>query len=203
MIVSGGKVQAAYAVVHDAALAIDARAGSEFALDHPRIENCTLVATLKSSGTVSYGTILGIGADQADGPVQIQDASPVITDTRFDQANLGVDMVTVLGATSAPRLSYVDITGAHCAVHANEGTGMVIDHSSLHDVQYAVMVIASQGMKVTHSNLAKNVNNIGLCVGGTVEADDTFFDGAAFDGSCTGQVDTNPAAVAFTDVGPR
>ena len=199
----GGNVLSSYAVVHDAALALDARVGSDFTLDHLRVENCTLVASLRSSGTLSYGTFLGIGADQVDGPVLVQDASPVITDSRFDQANLGVDMITVLGATSAPRLSYVDITGAHCAVHANEGTGMVIDHSNLYDVQYAIMVIASQGMKVTHSNLAKNANNIGLCVGGTVQADGTFFDGAPFDASCAGQGNTGPAAVANTDVGPR
>jgi hypothetical protein len=200
---SGGAAIIHYTQIRDASVALVTRAGSSYAIDHLVISNSAHLANLESGGTIAHSEWHALGAAQSGVVIQITDASPEFTDTLIDNSNQSTDMVHVTGATSAASFDHVEISDAHCALHFATGTNCSITNSYFHDLQYGLMVLASNGTSISHNNFQANVRNIGTCSGGTATVTGNYFDDAAFDGSCSSLTSTGAASAPFTDVGPR
>jgi hypothetical protein len=206
IVAGGGNVSATYLEIHNAKVAMSARVGSSYTIDHVLIDNSSQMLILASNGTISNGTMHGLGSNQPGTPIVIDNASPHVTNTVINQGSYGgVDMVVADGVGSAPVFDHVEVADSHCAFHFNQGNGATISNSFIHHNFYGFMVIASVAGHVLHSNFEDNaVANIGSCSGGSTEAKDNFFVGTVFDGSCaTLQVTgTAPPTAYTTGVGP-
>lgn len=203
IVVGGGALSMSYTAIHDANIALSLQSGAAYSIDHLTIDNSAHLANLASGGTISHSQWHALGASQAGVVMQITSASPQISDTLIDNSNQNTDMVHVTGATSAPVFDHVDISNAHCALHFEQGTACSITNSNLHDTQYGLMVLGSTANTITHNNFQSNKNNIGSCYGGSATISDNYFQGAAFDATCSSLTSSGNAPAAFTDVGPR
>jgi hypothetical protein len=199
----GGSVTLTHIAIHEATVGFKAEPGSSFAIDHILIDTSSSLLALASGGTLAHGTLRGIGNDQQGKPIVIESASPAFSDTFIGNANAGVDIVNVNGASASPAFDHVEITQSHCAFHFDEGSNITIKNSYIHDNEYGMMVIDSLETKIRDSNFESNVVNIGTCAGGSVEASGVYFTGDAFDGMCAGQTNTSPATARVPDSGPR
>lgn len=203
-VAGGGDVTLDYASIHDATLAFKAEPDSTFSLDHITIDRSSALADLASDGTIAHGVLHSLGSMQSAQPVEIQSASPTISDTLLDQANGGVDIINVDGSSSSPQFDHVEITQCHCAFHFNAGSGITVTGSYMHGNEYGMMVVQALDVSVQDSNFEDNaVANIGACAGGSVVATGVYFSGSAFDASCSGQGNTSPAGAPVSGVGPR
>jgi hypothetical protein len=202
----GGSVTATFLEIHDAAVGVTARSGSSFNIDHVLIDNSQQMLSLSSNGTVSHGTLHGLGDNQGASPVIIDAASPTISNTLIDQGAYGaVDMVVGVGPTSAPVFDHLEVADSHCAFHLSAGNGATISNSFIHHNAYGFMIISSQNVNVVHNNFEDDSVNIGSCSAASAVVKDNYFVGVPFgDGSCTGQlaVSGTAPATAYTDVGP-
>jgi hypothetical protein len=203
---AGGELSAAYIEIHDAATALAARPGSSYAVDHLVIDNSPVMMVLSSNGSIAHGTLRGLGAAQSSSPVFISNASPHITDTSITSGLYpGVDMVIVGGLSSAPVFDHVEVADSHCAFHINESTGAVITNSWVHHNAYAFMLGTSVDGRIDHNNFQDNFVNLGTCASASLQVQDNYFEGAAFDDSCANLTLTGatPAAPYMTGVGPQ
>jgi hypothetical protein len=198
---AGGAATLSYVDVHDATLALSAKAGSGFGIDHLNIDTSSNLLMLASDGAIDHGVLHGRGANQADDPIQINAASPQLTNLLLDEANPYTDFVQLNGGS--PLFDHLEVTSAHCAFHFNSGMAATISNSNVHDNLYGLMVEASEGTQVVSSNFVNNDNNIGTCTTGDVTATSVYFDDAAFDGSCNTQSNQSPSGQPLTDVGPQ
>jgi hypothetical protein len=203
----GGSVSATYLEIHDANVALSARAGSTFTIDHLLVDNSNQLLLLASGGTLAHGTLHGLGASQGNTPVLIDGASPMITDTVVDHGAYGaVDTIVTIGAGSAPVFDRVEVADSHCAFHFNEGTGITISNSFVHHNIFGIMVVDSTDGHVVHNNFEDNADNIGDCGAGSSEVRDNYFVGTPLDSSCTSAglvvTGTAPASAYTTGVGP-
>lgn len=199
----GGSATLDHTEIHEAAVAFRADPGSMFAIDHILIDTSASLLVLGSDGTLAHGELHNLGADQSQPPVAIESASPTISDTLIDQANDDVDIVVVNGASSGPIFDHVEITDCHCAFHFNAGSGILIKDSYIHGNEFGIMTMGSLETAVEGSNFENNGVNIGVCAGGSIEATGVYFDGAAYDDTCTGQGNTSPASAPVSGAGPR
>jgi hypothetical protein len=188
VVASGGEVSATYLEIRNASTAMETKAGANFTIDHLVIEGCESMLALASGGSIAHGTMHGLGQQQGDSPISINNASPKFTDTVVNQGAFGgVDMIVVGGAMSSPVFDRMDVADSHCAFHFNSGNGITISNSFIHHNAYGLMVVASQGNHIVHNNFQDNApTNIGTCAGAaSAEVKDNYFAGAPFDGSCT------------------
>jgi hypothetical protein len=203
VLMGGGSATLDYTELHGAKLPVDAKAGSDYAFTHLTVDKSTQAMDLAADGTISNSVFHGTGMATLRSPFNVNAASPVFTDTLLDKGGPFADMVDVSGVASSPVFDHVEISGVHCAIHMNQATDAVIKNSSFHDVAYGLMILGSTGSTVEHNNYKTNTTNIGLCSGGNAKINDNFFDSAAFDSTCSAQVNGSPATAALTDVGPR
>jgi hypothetical protein len=205
---AGGQVTATYVEIHDADIGIAARPGSMYSFDHVVVDTSTTMIVLSSNGTISHGTLRGLGNSQYNSPVLISSASPQITNTSITQALYqGVDMVVVGGSTSAPLFDHVEVADSHCAFHFNESNGATISNSFVHHNAYGLMVISSQSGHIDHNNFEDNSVDIGSCSNtASEEVADNYFAGDPFgDGSCPMLTVTGatPTAPYPSGIGPQ
>jgi len=205
IIVSGGNVVANYIEIHDASNAIDARAGSQFQIDHILVDGSARLLSLASDGTISHGALHGLGSAQSATPVSIS-GSPHLVDTVMDKGVYnGFDFVVIGGDTSAPVFDHVEVADSHCAFHVGDAAGMTLTHSYVHHNAYAIMAGSEPAAVFSHNNFQDNSINIGSC--GTITADvqENYFAGEPFgDGSCPTLTAGTSASTPYTaDVGPR
>jgi len=203
---AGGDLSATYLEIHDAATALAARPASTYAVDHLVIDNSSVMMVLSSDGTIAHGTLRGLGNAQSSSPVFISNASPHITDTSVTQGvYLGVDLIIIGGANSAPVFDHVEVADSHCGFHIGESGGAVITNSWLHHNAYAFMLGASVAGHINHNNFQDNLVNLGTCYGTSLEVKDNYFEGAAFDDTCGNLTVTGtaPAGPYTTGVGPQ
>jgi hypothetical protein len=205
---AGGTVTATYVELHNASIALAARPGSAFAIDHIVIDTSDAMMILSSNGSIAHGTMRGLGNDQSSTPIFVSNASPHITDTAVTGGYFGVvDMIVVGGPAAAPVFDRVEVADSHCAFHFDTGNGATISNSNVHHNAYGLMVIESVAGYIVHNNFEDNQINIGSCYGGAgvpSEVKDNYFVGAAFDDSCTQLTVTGaaPPAPYATGVGP-
>jgi len=200
VLASGGKLQMTYGEIHDAVMPIDAKAGSDFQVDHILIDNSRSMLHLASGGTINHGVMHGLSTAQSVDPVIVDSASPHITNTSIDKGG-GKDYVQVNGATSAAVFDHVDMIGAHCAFHFNGGAGNTISNSNIHGNAYGLMVEGSTNNSIVHNNFTANSPHIGDCGnGGSATVKDNYFEGPAFGGTptCVGKLTSaTPVTAAY------
>jgi hypothetical protein len=205
IIEAGGEVSATYLELRNAEVALGARAGSTFTIDHLVIESSDALLALASTGSIAHGTLHGLGDRQSTSPVEISGGAPRITDSVVNQAGYNnLDMIVVSGAGSAPLFDRLEVADSHCAFHFDSGNGVTISNSFLHHNAYGLMVVGSVSGHVVHNNFQDNTVNIGACSGGSSEVRDNYFAGPAFDRSCTRLMVTgaSPSDPYPTGVGP-
>jgi hypothetical protein len=203
---AGGDLSATYLEIHDAETAIAARPRSSYAIDHLVIDNSSAMLVLSAGGTIAHGTLHGLGDNQQQTPVYVSSASPHISDTAVTQGvYLGIDMIVVGGAGSAPVFDHVEVADSHCAFHFESSNGAVISNSWLHHNAYAFMLGASVAGQVVHNNFQDNLVNLGSCGGAALEVADNYFEGAPLDDSCADLAVTGitPPGPYDSGVGPR
>jgi hypothetical protein len=203
---AGGDLSATYVEIHDAEIALSARPGATYALDHLVIDDSATMLALASDGTIAHGTLRGLGDRQGGSPVYVAGAAPHITDTSITQGSYGsVDMIIIYGDGAAPVFDHVEVADSHCAFHIGNSTGAVFSNSWFHHNSYAFMLGDSIGGQVIHNNFEDNGINLGSCGGGAMQVSDNFFQGAPFDDSCTALSVTGitPPSAYATNVGPR
>jgi hypothetical protein len=204
---AGAQVTATYVEIHDAFTAIAARPGSMYSFDHLLVDTSSMILVLASDGSIAHATLHGLGDNQSYSPVQINNASPQITNTSVTQGLYGgVDMVVINGSASAPLFDHVEVADSHCAFHVNESTGATISNSFVHHNAYGMMTGLTQSGHFNHSNWEDNFVNIGTCAGGiSDEVAGNYFGGAPFDSSCDSLTATGTvtAPYATSVVGPQ
>jgi hypothetical protein len=205
LVPANGSVLATYLEIHDARVALDARARSSFMIDHIVIEDSAQMLNLASDGTISHGTMHGLGSAQSASPVLINSAAPHIVDTVINQGLYnGVDLIVVVGATAAPVIDHSEIADSHCGMHVDEGAALTLTNSVLHHNTYAMMLGALSAGVIDHNNFQDDLINLGSC-GGTVAAvTGNYFAGTPFDSTCQSLGATGSATAPYaTGVGPR
>lgn len=205
VLLAGGTLTASNLEIHGAAAAVDARAGSSYAIDHILVDNAVQGLNLASNGTVSHGTLHGLASEFAP-LILVNGASPHVSDVLVDHGTDGsVDLIVVNGATSAPVFDHIEVTRAHCAFHINVAAGVTVSNSYIHNNAYAFMMYNSVGNLFMHNNFQGNQINVGACFPTTTaQVSGNFFEGPATDSSCATLEVTSNAAAAFTgDVGVR
>ena len=205
--VSGtGHANLSYTQISNAQQGFATSAGTMYALDHVLIKDSQTGLVLASTGSVSKTVLQGMGSNQYMPLITIQDSSPTFSDVQVTNGtgNGGLDSIIVSGSSS-PQFDHMEVTGFHCAFHFNSGSNIAITNSYVHDNYYAVMVFGVTPFTFSGSNLINNQTaNIGDCSSTTVTASGNFYNGApAFDGSCSGQKNTNPAAAMIATAGYR
>lgn len=203
-IASGGSAQIEHAEIHDATIALDAAAGSMFAVDYLLVDTSDQAAQLASDGTLAHGVLHANGKDQMNDVIVVNTASPHISDTLVDNGNDGADHIAVNGMASSPVFDHMEVTACHCAFHFNEGKNVTIKGSVMHDTQYGLMALGSVGTTLDGNNFYANTVNVGDCnpqLAVTVKGN--YFDKEAFDESCKAQANGTPASAKLTDAGPR
>jgi hypothetical protein len=203
---SGGSLTGTYLEIHAAQVGISAEAGSSYQIDQLLIDTASEGLSLSSSGTISHGTLHGLGDNQAGPAIEVNSASPQISDTVVNQGAYGaVDIIIVSGAKSAPVFDHVEVADSHCAFHANEATGLVISNSFIHHNAYGIMAIDTNGTIISHSNFEDNSVNVGSCdATATGQLSEDYFQGMPTDSSCGKLRSTNGVLTPYkTDVGPR
>lgn len=205
---AGGQVTATYVEIHDAFTAIAARPGSMYTFDHLVIDTSSMILVLASNGTIAHATLHGLGDSQSYSPVQINNASPQITNTSVTQGLYGgVDLVVINGSASAPLFDHVEVADSHCAFHVNESTGATISNSFIHHNAYGMMTGLTQSGHFNHNNWEDNSVHIGTCAGGiSDEVAGNYFAGDPFgDGSCDSLTATATVTTPYATsvVGPQ
>jgi parallel beta-helix repeat protein len=204
IVAAAGNLVANYVEIHGARTGVDARARSNFQIDHILVDTSAELISLASDGTIAHGAFHGLGDQQQASPVLIS-GSPRITDTVIDKGEYGgIDIIVISGAASAPVFDHVEVADSHCGFHVNDGSGITITNSNIHHNAFAMMLEGSQNSVFTHNNFQDNTFNLGSCAGATANAQQNYFAGSPVDGSCTSlTIGTSAAAVYSSDVGPR
>ncbi|HVY48135.1 MAG TPA: hypothetical protein VHB21_19740, partial [Minicystis sp.] len=200
---TGGEARLTHAEIREAVMAFSTKPSSSYALDYVTCDTSNQLMALASDGTVSHSTFHAFGMNQQGDPVTISSASPHVSDSTFDNANQYADHIAVSGSASSPQFDHLELSQAHCGFHFNQGIGITVSNSYMHDLAFAMMVEASLQTKVTLSNAENNQNNFGRCMGGDVTLSSDYVEGPPFDTYCTGQMDDTPANAPLSGVGPR
>lgn len=199
-----GQATLSYIELRDALVGLFAMAGTTYVVDHMLIERSDAALTLASTGTITKSVIHGRGVDQISAPVQIIGGAPQLTDVLIDNARGNVDMIVVSGTTTSPKFDHLEVTQSHCAFHFNEGQGITLTNSYVHDNSYALMVYGSKGNQLSGNNFVSNSVHIGVCSGGTMTTSGNFFSSAAFDQGCGATLtNTAPAGAMLQGAGVR
>jgi hypothetical protein len=200
---AGGTATLSYISIRDAQVAFQAAGNGHYTIDHLDIERSSYLLKLLGDGTIAHGTLHGLGAAQSNHPIEIDNASPQLSDLLVDSSNSGVDMIVLGGTGSAPLFDHLEVTQSHCAFHFNQGTGAIIRGSYVHGNVYALMVEGSMSTRIESSNLVSNSVNVGECLGGSVMVAQSYVQGTLFDSSCNGQGFQGGVTSPLSGVGPR
>ena len=103
---AGGDLSATYLEIHDAEIALSARPGSTYAVDHLVIDDSATMLALASDGSLAHGALRGLGDRQSGSPVYVSGASPHITDTSITQGSFGAGLRSRRGRRRALRVPH-------------------------------------------------------------------------------------------------
>jgi hypothetical protein len=215
----GGQLTLQNAKIGGAQYGIHALPGSRYSIDHAVIDTSFKAAVLQSNGTLTNSTFKAVllfpalteevSIDDPNGALTIMDASPTVTNCRFDGSGGLNDMIRV-GGQASPVFDHIYVHSSHCGFHTSGGTNtsMRVTNSVLENLAYGVMAFKTQPI-IEYSVFLTNSNDVGFCTDAT--ADNTpklrnnfYTDGAMkLDASCDriGTKDAAPAAKASTTAG--
>ncbi|MFT3923286.1 MAG: hypothetical protein QM778_12200 [Myxococcales bacterium] len=216
----GGNLTLQHAQVSGAKYGMFAMPGSAFNVDHVVFDTSFKAAVLESDGSVSHSTFRAVplfpavteevSVDDPNGCMTIINASPTVTDCRFEGSGGLNDMIRV-GGQSSPTFDHLYIEKSHCGFHMSGGinTSPRISNTVFTDLAYGIMAFTMKPI-VEGSVFIRNSTDIGLCSGATAAnvpmLQNNFFEGGTLllDASCNriGTKDASPASAANASAGP-
>ena len=218
---AGGGVTMTHVEIGGATYGLHAKPGSQFTVERADIGTSFKAAVLQSDGTIDstrfhasgdpgFSPVSEVSIDDVNGTLTIIEASPTISNSRFDSGTATVDMVRV-GGESSPVFDHVYITDAHCGIHAFGAVNsqFTVSNSVFEGLAYGMMIYTTAPI-VRDSVFAMNATDVGFCFGATEANRPTltnnyYSSGAVVaDPSCfgIGAVDANPATSAHATAGP-
>lgn len=217
---SGGKLTLENAHVSGATYGLFIMPGAQFSVDSSVIDTSFKAAVVQSNGTFkrtrfvatvpdSISLASEVSVDDPNGALTIMDASPTITDCRFDGASTVTDLVRI-GGNASPTFDHVYLHDAHCAFHTYGGTNTSarVTNALIENFAYGFMAYTTKPI-VENSVFKNNSADFGICLGATEDnapaLKDNFYSAGEvqLDGSCygIGIVDATPATAASTSAG--
>jgi hypothetical protein len=220
VVASGGSLSLDHANISGAQYGIHALAGSMFAVDHATFDTSFKGAVLESNGTVAHSVFKAealfpaiteeVAIDDPNGYMTIMNASPTVTNCRFEGSGGLNDMVRI-GGNASPKFDHCFVNNSHCGFHTNGGTNTSarISNTVFESLSYGVMAYTTKPI-IENSVFRMNANDIGMCSGATTAntpglMGNFYASGAvALDASCDkiGTKDPSPAGSAGASVGP-
>jgi hypothetical protein len=218
---SGGRLALTHVAIGGATYGIHALPGSDFTVDHADIGTSFKAAVVQTdgsfdhtrfhaSGDPTFSPVNEVSIEDVNGTLTILDASPTVSNSRFDGSAALVDMIRVGGASS-PVFDHLHIADAHCGIHANGGVDNtpVVTNTIFERLAYGLMVYATKP-SISDSVFIDNGNDVGFCFDATEAnaptlANNFYSSGAALiDPTCfqIGTTDASPAAAAHPGAGP-
>jgi hypothetical protein len=216
----GGELRLSHARISDASYGIYSEPGARFTVTDSVIDTSFKAAVIESGGSFTNTHFIAsvpptiaitdeVGVDDPNGTLTIIDASPTITNCRFDGASPFTDLVRI-GGQSSPTFDHVTLRNAHCAFHTFGGvnTSPRITHALIENFSYGFMAYKTKPI-VENSVFRDNGSDFGLCSGATADNAPTlsgnFFHGGTLrlDASCDriGTREASPAASANASAG--
>jgi hypothetical protein len=220
VIEKGGKLTLEHAQISGANYGIFAMPGSDFTVDSTVIDTSFKAAVIQSNGsftrtrfvaTVPNSVSLAseVSVDDPNGALTIIDASPTITDCRFDGASSLTDLVRI-GGMSSPTFDHVYLHDAHCAFHTFGGTNTSarITNALIENFSYGFMAYTTKPI-VENSVFMNNSADFGICLGATEDnapgLKSNFYSSGevSLDPSCfnIGIADASPASAVVAGAG--
>lgn len=218
---SGGNLTLSNVKIGGAQYGIFTMPGSTFSVDHAYIDTSFKAAVVESDGTITNSTFEAVAlfpaiteavsVDDPNGCLTIIDASPTVTNCRFDGSGGLNDMIRI-GGNASPVFDHIYVHASHCGFHTNGGTNTSphITNSVLENLAYGIMAYTTQPI-IENSVFKTNTNDVGMCSGATAQnapklSNNFYTNGGAvlLDASCDkiGTVDSAPATVANASAGP-
>ena len=174
----GGKLTLEHAHISGATYGLFTMPGSQFSVDSSIIDASFKAAVVQSDGTFMRTRFVAtvpetvslaseVSVDDPNGALTIMDASPTITDCRFDGASTVTDLVRV-GGKASPKFDHVYLHDAHCAFHTSGGTNTSahITNALIENFAYGFMAYTTKPI-VENSVFKSNGNDFGICLGAT------------------------------------
>jgi hypothetical protein len=210
---TGGKLTLQNAHISGATYGLFIMPGAEFSVDSSVIDTSFKAAVVQSNGSFTRTRFVAsvpetvslaseVSVDDPNGALTIMDASPTVTDCRFDGASSLTDLVRI-GGNASPVFDHVYLHDAHCAFHTYGGTNTsaIIKHTRMKNFAYAFMAYTTKPI-VEDSVFITNSNDFGICLGATEDnapqLRNNFYSGgeATLDASCfnIGISDASPAS---------
>jgi hypothetical protein len=217
----GGYAALTHVQIGGATYGIHALPGSDFKVDLSDLGTSFKAAVVESNGTFdrtkfhasgdpTFSPVNEVSIDDVNGTLTILDASPKVTNSKFDGSAALVDMIRI-GGNSSPVFDHLYISDAHCAFHANGGnnTRPRITNTVMERLGYGIMAYATK--PVLENNVFRgNGFDVGFCFDATsanaAELKNNFYQSgsAGIDPSCfqIGVDEPAPAATANAAAGP-
>jgi hypothetical protein len=204
-VVSGGALDLTYAELKDASpgIAIAAGAGAVNVVH-------THVTGTSPGMSISGGTVLvdHSNFDHAGGVSIDGDSSlrPEIRNSELTNNSMGSDFVVMNGR---PQLYFHHnhIMDNHCSFHINAASNIDIEYNNFENAAYAFMLGGTMAGTITHNNFAatNGVDVLQISDNQAIMAQNNFWGSAApkLEGTTPAFDASQPAAAAFTDVGPQ
>lgn len=218
---AGGKLTISQAKISGAKYGILALPGSSYSIDRTTFDTSFKAAVLQSNGTVSNSTFKAVfllpaitnevAIDDPNGALTIMDASPTVTNSRFEGSGGLNDMIRI-GGNATPTFDHIYVSNSHCGFHINGANNNApkITNSVFESLSYGIMAYTSQ-VNVSDSVFLRNGSDVGMCSGAT-EANtpklnnNSYTDNALrVDASCDriGTKDAAPAKTANPTAGAK
>jgi hypothetical protein len=216
---SGGMLTLDHAHVGHAKYGVHALPGSSFTIDHGKFDTSFKGAVLQSDGTLSNSVFKAellfpaitesVAIDDPNGFLTIINASPSITNCRFDGSGGLNDMVRI-GGNASPKFDHCNVNNSHCGFHTAGGinTSARISNTIFEHLSYGVMAYTTKPI-IENSVFRGNSSDIGMCSGATADNAPglmaNFYEGGAvkLDASCDriGTRDPSPLSSAASSAG--
>jgi hypothetical protein len=220
VVASGGKLTLSHVKIGGAQYGVHAMPGSSFSIDRAVVDTSFKAAVLQSQGTLSNSTFKAVllfpaitdavAIDDPNGALTIMDASPTVTNCRFEGSGGLNDMVRI-GGMASPTFDKIYVGNSHCGFHISGGTNNSpkITNTVFESLSYGIMAYASAPI-VEDSVFLRNGSDIGMCSGATAAnaaklRNNSYVDNALrLDASCDriGTKDAAPASATNPAAGP-
>jgi hypothetical protein len=176
-VAAGGKLTISQAKISGARYGIHALPGSSYSIDRTTFDTSFKAAVLQANGTVSNSTFKAVfllpaitnevTIDDPNGALTIMDASPTVTNSRFEGSGGLNDMIRI-GGNATPTFDHIFVTNSHCGFHISGGSNNApkITNSVFDKLSYGIMAYASQ-VNVSDSVFTNNGSDVGMCTGAT------------------------------------
>ncbi|MET0387731.1 MAG: hypothetical protein ABW321_17300 [Polyangiales bacterium] len=213
---AGGKLTLEHAQISGATYGLFIMPGAEFSVDSSVIDTSFKAAVVQSNGSFTRTRFVAtvpetvslaseVTVDDPNGALTIMDASPTITDCRFDGASALTDLVRI-GGNASPTFDHVYLHDAHCAFHTFGGTNTSarITHARIENFPYGFMAYTTKPI-VEDSVFINNGADFGICLGATEDnapaLRNNFYSGGEvlLDASCFGLGINDPSPAGADD----